>query len=87
MPREKDSNASRRADLTIDQLKQWSDIIFGLKKDLDGLMTAMREHKLKSVWVDGVKKIPAGVKTIQHGLKNIDIGIAAQIIAAKRERA
>ncbi|MBS0202295.1 MAG: hypothetical protein JSS49_05290 [Planctomycetes bacterium] len=83
MPREKDSNASRRADLTLDQLKQWSEIIFGLKKDLDGLMAAMREYKLKSVWVDGVKKIPVGVNTIKHGLKNIDMGIAA----AKRERA
>ena len=72
MPRETDSNQFRRANFTQEDLKGFSAQLSELKSTLDGLVKSMKEKKLTTIYVDGVKKIPYGLERVAHGIKNVE---------------
>lgn len=75
MPREKDSNQFRRGNLTLTEISEMSDNIAAAKSKLDGVIAAMKQSKIKVIHVDGIKKIPAGLAVILHGIENIAVGL------------
>lgn len=75
MPREVDVNQFRRGDLTTDELKSFVEQTESLRAELLAIIEAMKKRRLKTIHVDGIKKIPLAIGTFQHGLTNIKKGL------------
>lgn len=75
MPRTVDVNLFRRGDLTVEELLAFQAEMKSVVDELNGIITAMKTRKMKSVYVDGIKKIPEGLKRIDHGVRNIKKGM------------
>ena len=75
MPRQVDSNLFRRGELTPEDLKSFVDQTESLRAELVAIIDVMKKRKMKSIGVDGIKKIPQAIGIYKHGLTNIKKGL------------